>query len=157
MERMDMLRRLHGKIEELSRKEVDELLSSSEAGRFGLSVGDEPYVVPVSYWYRDGKIYFHSGEGKKIEYMKKNPKVCFEVDEVAKDGSWRSVIVYGKVVLARDPETRKKVFRKIFGLAHYEAMAGAMQGMGHPTASTESAGPYVGWIEARDMTGRKSA
>ena len=157
MEKMGMLGRLHGKIEELSREEMDELLSSSEAGRFGLSVGDDPYVVPVSYWYRSGKIYFHSGEGKKIEYMKKNPKVCFEVDEVAKDGSWRSVIVYGKVMLAQDAETRKKVFSEILGVAQYEAIARAMRAMRQMTAEAESAGAYVGWIEATSMTGRRSA
>jgi len=157
MEKMGMLHRPHSKIEELSREEMDELLSSSEAGRFGLSAGDDPYVVPVSYWYRSGKIYFHSGEGKKIEYMKKNPKVCFEVDEVAKDNSWRSVIVYGKAVLARDAETRKKVFGEILGAAQYEAMVRAMRAMRQTTVEVEGAGAYMGWIEVTSMTGRRSA
>lgn len=141
----------HRRIGQLSREEMDELLLTSKVGRLGLSHNDNPYVVPVSHWYREGKIYFHSSGGKKIQYIKKNPKVCFEVDELAEDGSWKSVIVYGKVTLATDMETIRKVFQRALG--HYEVKMGAahpeMKGLERRTDM------YVGWIDIIEMTGRK--
>lgn len=32
---------------------------------------------------------------KKIEMMRKNPKVCFEVDDIKNIFSWKSVIAWG--------------------------------------------------------------
>lgn len=149
-----MVGRFHGKIDQLSRKETDELLSTSKVGRLGLSLNDNPYVVPVSYWYSEGKIYFHSSEGKKIQYIKENPQVCFEVDEIAEDGSWKSVIAYGKVELATDMEIIRRVFEKALG--HYEVEMGGA----HPEMTGQEMGRtgidmYVGWIDVVEMTGRK--
>jgi len=133
---------------------MDELLSTSKVGRLGLSLNDNPYVVPVSYWYHEGKIYFHSSEGKKILYIKENPQVCFEVDELAEDGSWKSVIAYGKITLATDMETIRRVFEKALG--HYEVEMGGA----HPEMTVHEIGRagihmYVGWIDIIEMTGRK--
>ncbi len=50
---------------------------------------DQPYIVPISYGYDGGCIYFHSSPvGKKISILKENPRVCltFETDvEIVKD------------------------------------------------------------------------
>ena len=35
-------------------------------------------------------------EGKKIEMMRKNPEVCFQVDAIADLLNWESVICWGK-------------------------------------------------------------
>ena len=146
-----MLSKFHGRMGHLSREEMEELLSASKVGRLGLSVNDNPYVVPVSHWYREGKIYFHSSEGKKIQYIKKNPKVCFEVDELAEDGSWKSVIAYGKVTLATDRETMMRAFHK--------ALRPSLMGAAHPEMKGEETRTrthmYVGWIDIIELTGRK--
>jgi len=43
--------------------------------------GDEPYVVPVCFGYERNALYFHSAlEGRKVELIKRNNKVCFEID-----------------------------------------------------------------------------
>jgi nitroimidazol reductase NimA-like FMN-containing flavoprotein (pyridoxamine 5'-phosphate oxidase superfamily) len=54
---------------------------------FRLAVIDEgvPYIVPLNYGYtlEDNQLtlYFHSaGEGRKIDVLKKNPRVAFEMD-----------------------------------------------------------------------------
>ncbi|MCB0485644.1 MAG: pyridoxamine 5'-phosphate oxidase family protein, partial [Flavobacteriaceae bacterium] len=44
----------------------------------------------------DGYIYCHSKNGMKIEMMNKNPKVCFEVDQIENMNSWRCVILWGE-------------------------------------------------------------
>jgi nitroimidazol reductase NimA-like FMN-containing flavoprotein (pyridoxamine 5'-phosphate oxidase superfamily) len=45
----------------------------------------EPYVVPVNYAYTGGRMYFHSAtEGRKINVIKKNNHVCFNVTDGVK-------------------------------------------------------------------------
>jgi nitroimidazol reductase NimA-like FMN-containing flavoprotein (pyridoxamine 5'-phosphate oxidase superfamily) len=65
---------------EESLKEIEKILKKETIGFLGLSMNGEPYVVPMTYGYHDGKIFFHcSLEGKKLDYMRSNPSVCFTV------------------------------------------------------------------------------
>ncbi|WP_158867387.1 pyridoxamine 5'-phosphate oxidase family protein [Leifsonia sp. AG29] len=82
--------------EEMTRDEIDELLASQAVGRLGLVEGDVPYVVPISYAYRDGCIYGHSAQGRKLRALRSQPEVCFEVDEVETVDRWRSAIAWGR-------------------------------------------------------------
>jgi len=83
-------------IEDVTRTEADEFLRSQVVGRVGCHADGRTYVVPVMYVWEDGCAYVQSVEGRKIEMMRANPEVCFEVDEYDPDsGSWRSVIVEG--------------------------------------------------------------
>lgn len=62
-------------------KEIDRMLARASVCRIGMTEGNHPYIVPVNF-VRDGNdLYFHSAKaGKKIDILKKNPQVCFEVD-----------------------------------------------------------------------------
>jgi nitroimidazol reductase NimA-like FMN-containing flavoprotein (pyridoxamine 5'-phosphate oxidase superfamily) len=80
----------------LSKKEMKELLLRNVTGRIGCRDGDRVYIVPVSYAYNDKYIIAHSSEGLKIRMMRKNPEVCFEVDEIQDMGNWKSVIGFGR-------------------------------------------------------------
>ena len=82
-------------IRQLSSAEIDELLSKQIVGRIGCHDENEVYVVPISFAYENNTIYCHSLEGKKIQMMRKNPKVCFQVDELKDMGDWKSVIAWG--------------------------------------------------------------
>lgn len=80
----------------LSNEEIEEVLKRNVLGRIGCSDGQKNYVVPVNYAY-DGKfIIAHSMMGLKIEMMRKNPQVCFEVDEMKNFVNWKSVILWGE-------------------------------------------------------------
>lgn len=95
---------------ELSREECVELLSTARYGRLGLSREDQPYVVPMSFVYHDGKIYLHSrGMGKKVQYASENPRVCFQVDVLQK-GKWLSVNAFGRAELSEDIEAKQRMF-----------------------------------------------
>ena len=49
--------------------------------RIGLADGDWPYLVPMNFVYSGGHVYLHSAsEGKKIEILKRNNRVCFEAE-----------------------------------------------------------------------------
>ncbi len=83
-------------IGQLSKSQIEEVLKSNVLGRIGCSDGKKTYVVPVNYVY-DGKfIIGHSLNGMKIRMMRKNPDICFEVDEMKSFTKWKSVIVWGR-------------------------------------------------------------
>jgi nitroimidazol reductase NimA-like FMN-containing flavoprotein (pyridoxamine 5'-phosphate oxidase superfamily) len=52
-------------------------------------------VVPISYAYDGTYIYAHSEEGMKLKMMRKNPAVCFEVEDMDNMANWKSVIAWG--------------------------------------------------------------
>ena len=63
-----------------SREEIDEILRTGKVLHLALSDDNTPFLVPVFYAYDGTSLYFHSAKaGTKIEIMKKNSKVCFEV------------------------------------------------------------------------------
>ena len=61
-------------------EEMEKILREETMGFLGLSMDGMPYVVPLTYVYVKGKILFHCAlTGKKLEYIKANPQVCFTV------------------------------------------------------------------------------
>jgi nitroimidazol reductase NimA-like FMN-containing flavoprotein (pyridoxamine 5'-phosphate oxidase superfamily) len=79
----------------LSRARITKVLRDGTVGRIGVSNGDHTYVVPISYVYDGDSIYGHSRLGQKIRMLRKNPSVCFGVDEIDDLANWRSVIAQG--------------------------------------------------------------
>jgi hypothetical protein len=93
-----------------SRDEIDAILLRERILRIAFAVDNEPYVVPLSYGYdqEKGALYLHtSGVGRKLEFIARNPRVCFEVegptslrpaDEACAWGlNYESVVGYGRV------------------------------------------------------------
>lgn len=85
----------HGEIKILSSSECIKLLEKSRFGHLACSIKDEIYLVPITFVYEDGYIYSHSKVGKKIEIMRKNSKVCVQVEDVQDFFRWQSVILWG--------------------------------------------------------------
>jgi nitroimidazol reductase NimA-like FMN-containing flavoprotein (pyridoxamine 5'-phosphate oxidase superfamily) len=52
--------------------------------------------VPVYFVYEKDSLYSFSTVGQKIEWMRANPLVCVEVDEVVNPQQWVSVVVFGR-------------------------------------------------------------
>ncbi|MEX6689477.1 pyridoxamine 5'-phosphate oxidase family protein [Danxiaibacter flavus] len=92
----------------LTDPQIEEVLKKQIFGRIGCHADDTTYIVPISFAYDGKNIYCHSLEGKKIEMMRKNPRVCFEVDLMENMGNWESVICWGRFEELTDPEPRKK-------------------------------------------------
>jgi uncharacterized protein len=80
----------------LSANQSIQLLQSEMVGRLGCSIDNKVYVVPITYAFDGKNIYAHSKEGMKLQLMRKNPIVCFEIDHVENMVNWRSVVVQGK-------------------------------------------------------------
>ncbi len=93
-------------IGKLTKEQIEEVLKENILGRIGCSDGKKNYVVPVNYVY-DGKfIIGHSLTGMKIRMMRKNPDICFEVDEMKSFTRWKSVIVWGRYQELTDERDR---------------------------------------------------
>ena len=65
--------------------QIAHILDTGKVLHLGLAVNNEPYVVPMNYGYtmEDGKLvlYLHSAlQGKKLDMMRANPNVFFEID-----------------------------------------------------------------------------
>jgi nitroimidazol reductase NimA-like FMN-containing flavoprotein (pyridoxamine 5'-phosphate oxidase superfamily) len=89
---------------EMTEQECRELLGQSTLGRLACAQGDQPYVVPVNFAYELDYFYVLSTVGQKIEWMRSNPKVCVEVDEIASQSEWRSVVVNGTYQELPEPQ-----------------------------------------------------
>lgn len=62
-------------------EEIERIVKRASICRIGLVDGEEAYIVPVCYGYEKNALYFHSApEGRKAELIKKNNRVCFEID-----------------------------------------------------------------------------
>ena len=83
------------RIVEIPEAECRELLERVSIGRLACSLDNQPYVVPVAFSYEADSMYVFSTVGKKIEWMRQNPKVCLEADEIGNRSSWVTVVVTG--------------------------------------------------------------
>jgi uncharacterized protein len=82
-------------IEELTRQASLDVLARTRLGRLACAQATQPYVVPFYFAYDDGYLYSFSTVGQKIEWMRANPLVCVEADEVVSPQRWVSVVVFG--------------------------------------------------------------
>jgi len=110
-----MFREMRRKKQLLSEAETIEILQSCTSGVLAVSGDDDyPYAVPLSYAYKDGKLYFHFAKaGQKLDGILRNNKVSFcviKIDEVVAETfttHFRSVIVFGLArILTDDSEKR---------------------------------------------------
>ncbi|MFH2219450.1 MAG: pyridoxamine 5'-phosphate oxidase family protein [Pseudomonadota bacterium] len=97
--------------------EIESIIRRSSVCRLALADQNRPYVVPLCFGYRNRTLYFHSApEGKKIDMLKKNSRVCFEFDidyEIVKADKacdsgmkFNSVIGFGKASFVEDFESK---------------------------------------------------
>ena len=103
----------------MSIEEIEILLNVNNVGYLGTAKSEGyPYIVPINFYYEQGKFLFHSGlHGKKLEYIKANPRVCFQVTNhskvVEKENPcnftvyYRSVIAFGNAQIIE--EKKKKL------------------------------------------------
>ena len=105
----------------MSEQECIELLKRVSIARLGCSLDNQPYVVPVGFSYEAGYIYMFSTLGKKIEWMRKNPKVCLQADEIGNRSNWFSVIVMGTYLELREPQYSAERQHALGRLKQYSA------------------------------------
>jgi hypothetical protein len=83
-------------IDEMSTKEIHDLLQKIGHGHLGCALDGHPYVVPMHYYFDDPDLYIFTTVGMKTQYMDANPEVCLQVEEVHDLEHWRSITVTGQ-------------------------------------------------------------
>ena len=91
----------------LSPEDIERLVSNQYIGRIGCHAAGLTYIVPISYTYHDNQIYAHTSDGLKMELMRKNPSVCFQVDNTRNLANWERVICWGEFEELIDENERK--------------------------------------------------
>ena len=100
-------------------REIDALLQAAPVCRIAMASGGHPYIVPVSFAVDGGHLYFHCAKsGKKIDMLRDNASVCFEVDMPGdlvrgeKACAWgmkyKSVIGFGQAYFIEEAREKRK-------------------------------------------------
>jgi hypothetical protein len=79
----------------LNNGQIEKVITDNYIGRLGCHADGKTYVVPISYAYDGQFIYARTFEGLKLSMMRKNPKVCFQIDEMENMANWKSVVAWG--------------------------------------------------------------
>ena len=117
----------------LDREEIESIIKKADVCRLGLSDHNIPYIVPLNFGYKENCLYFHTPKvGKKIDMIKGNNRVCFELDidhEVVRADNpcdwnmkYQSVIGYGRAFLLEDIDEKRQALDVI--IEHYSGQTG---------------------------------
>lgn len=109
-----------GKIYVLADEGIERLLRTALVGRIACCATEfdgqaRPYVVPLAYGYDGEAVYAFSGPGRKIEIMRAQPLVSFEVDEAFAEDRWSSVIADGEFEELTAEADRRHAHAVLFG------------------------------------------
>jgi uncharacterized protein len=85
-------------IHELNQTECADVLRRNHLGRLACSRYDQPYIVPIHFAFDEPHrcVYAFSSIGQKIEWMRENPKVCLEIEEIDDKNHWTTVVAMGR-------------------------------------------------------------
>ena len=83
-------------ISTMKSEECREFLARHSVGRLACARDRQPYIVPIYFAYESDQLYGFTTPGQKVEWMRANPLVCVEADEVLSQENWTSVVVLGR-------------------------------------------------------------
>ncbi len=144
-------------IHELTPIACREVLSRMNLGRLACARAEQPYVVPVSFAYdADSNCLFSfSTIGRKVDWMRENPKVCLEVEDIADRFHWTTIVIVGRYEEIADSPEHKDVRQRAHDLFAERAewwFPGAAK-----LVPSEHHGVVVYRILIDSMTGRRAA
>jgi nitroimidazol reductase NimA-like FMN-containing flavoprotein (pyridoxamine 5'-phosphate oxidase superfamily) len=136
---------------------IEDIIRKAQVCRLALSENGQPYIIPLCFGYKNITLYFHTAlEGKKLDILRKNNNVCFEIDtdrELVKGKKacncsmkYRSVIGFGKAELIEDIELKRKALNIIMQ-NYYEGF------FKYPDESIQNT--VIIKVEIESMTGKK--
>lgn len=109
-------------IQEMEEFQCRQILEQASVGRLACAKDNQPYIVPVYFSFDGRHIYGVTTEGQKVEWMRSNPKVCLEIDDLTSHDHWTSVIIFGRFEELQD----KPVFGAARMVAHEALQKRAM-------------------------------
>ncbi len=83
------------KIHNVAEEEIDEFLGRASFGRIACESQGQPYIANTYLSAHRGFLYGFSAVGQKIRWMRANPRVCVQFEEIKSVREWMTVIVLG--------------------------------------------------------------
>ncbi|MGV3504554.1 MAG: pyridoxamine 5'-phosphate oxidase family protein [Adhaeribacter sp.] len=141
----------------LNPEQIDYVLHSQVVGRIGCAAAGRVYLVPITYVYDGQYLYCHTREGLKVQMMRQNPQICFEVDIIQDMAHWQCVIIQGQYQELSGQEgqdARRMLLNRISPLLVSEtSMPGGSQEF-HQPLTGGPAMPVTFRIEIKEKSGR---
>jgi nitroimidazol reductase NimA-like FMN-containing flavoprotein (pyridoxamine 5'-phosphate oxidase superfamily) len=143
-------------IQELTPAQCAEILQRNTLGRLGCSKDGQPYVVPIGFSFDRERacIYSFSAVGQKVLWMRENPLVCLEIDDIQDKNHWQTVVIFGRYEEIQDSpeaEARQRAEALFHQRQEWWLPAAAKVGSREPHAVV------VYRIQIDRMTGRRAA
>lgn len=110
------------RINKMQDRDCRETLRRLGFGRLGCARENQPYIVPIYFAYEPDHLYGFATFGQKIEWMRANPHVCVEADEVFSKDNWVSIVVLGRYEELPDTPQYAQERRKAQSLLEKRAM-----------------------------------
>ena len=101
------------KVEDMPPAEMHSLLQCANFGHLGCADNGRPYVFPMHYAYDGKELYFLTTEGMKTQFLKRNPQVCLQVEQVTDSSHWRSIMVIGHAERLTEPKETERAIHQI--------------------------------------------
>ncbi len=138
--------------------ELRRIIDAARVCRVALCDGDRPYLVPLTFALDGDDLVLHSaGSGRKLEILRRNPAVCFEVEEGVElvpaatackfSMRFRTVIGHGDAEFVEQRAEKARLLALV--AARYGAPAGAL-----PEHEVERT--CVIRVRVRELTGKTS-
>jgi uncharacterized protein len=144
-------------ISQLTSSQIETLLHEQLVGHLGCHADGRTYVVPISYAFDGAYVIAHTHDGMKIQMMRKNPEVCFQVEDRNNLDKWRSVILWGKFEEVTNEEERAAAL-KVLTSRNLPLISSETMHLGptwpFTTKTSEAIRGIVFRIRIQEMTGR---
>jgi nitroimidazol reductase NimA-like FMN-containing flavoprotein (pyridoxamine 5'-phosphate oxidase superfamily) len=112
-------------IREMTSTEMHELLARNHVGRLAFSYHDRVDIRPIHYVYSDNWLFGRTSPSDKLDTLRHNQWIAFEVDEVAGPFDWRSVVAHGSFYRLTDESTPQSLELREEALKHIRSFAPA--------------------------------
>lgn len=144
-------------VREMTAQENVSVVSAGRMARLACSHDGQPYVVPIHYAFADRHLYSFSMPGQKVEWMRSNPKVCVQVDDLSSARNWKSVVIYGAFEELADRIGTKVERERAWSLLEKHANWWEPGGLKPVLPAVASASAHLFYrIRIETMTGRQA-
>jgi nitroimidazol reductase NimA-like FMN-containing flavoprotein (pyridoxamine 5'-phosphate oxidase superfamily) len=144
-------------IHDLSADECRLVLSRTHLGRLACARFNQPYIVPFSFAFsrEEDCLYSFATHGQKIDWMRENPRVCVEVDDIGDERHWTTVVIFGRYHEIDRAEPSSPARQSALELFQQRS-EWWLPAIGKREGAPEHAEPIFFWISVDTISGRRA-
>ncbi len=80
-------------IREMTHNECMAMVARFHLARLACAKDNVPYVIPIQYAHSGIRLYAFSMPGKKLDFLRTNPRACVLIDDLESRHRWKSVVL----------------------------------------------------------------